>query len=102
MSEQFKVEEMHVSNCVLDKDSYTPYRCLNIRVKMEYEAQQNLRSPGPTIDDYAEKFGKVMAEAFKSANAWNGSLEENDKFQITCEPMEKTPPPSKFGWFKVL
>jgi len=100
---RFEVKDVYISDVVLGKD-YAPKRKFNIQVELNFEAQQNLRDPGPTTEELAEQLGDEIARAFSSTTIFTGAGANLDKAGADLDKKEIIIRPTEsdaFGWYEL-
>lgn len=69
---QFEVETIHQSNVILDKESFIPFKYLQFKVKLNFEAQTDLLATGPSQEEIGQKLSDAIVEAFnKLPHSWH-------------------------------
>jgi hypothetical protein len=95
----YEVISAHLSNALLSPDEMNVYKILNIQVKVNFEAQQDLRAVGPSNEDVANEFAASMKELFLNNLLILGPDNENAK-KVTID-IKESEDKSKFGWFEL-
>jgi len=68
---QFEVEAIHQSNVMLDKDYLAPFKYLQFKVRLNFEAQTDLLATGPSQEEIGQKLSDAIVEAFnKIPHPW--------------------------------
>lgn len=91
---RFEIKEVHISDIVLDKESYAPKRKLNIQVELNFEAQPNIKHNNfPTPEQLAKEIGDEVTKALSNTTCYTSVMTDVQKNEIIIRPIE-----NGFGW----
>ncbi len=103
--DMFKVEDIFLSNAILDQDKLTVSKYLNLSVRVQLEEIQDLRSyQGTSHEDLAVLLGDAVKRAFLKCKQSVLGLDDTNKLKLSFHgPHLKTEEADKkeFGWYKL-
>jgi len=89
----------HLSNALISTEDFIPYKMMNIQLRVNFEAQQDLRAVGPNMDELGDQFAAEMKELFVN-NFTILVPDENDAKKMTIE-IKESEDKAKFGWYEL-
>jgi hypothetical protein len=99
--ERFEVQDIHVSDALLNKDHTEVFKYLSIRVKINMEAVQDLRTKGPTDEEISQQLGEAVSKAIsEKCSQMYTPFDATDKYKMPFDIKEKAEP-NMAGWYRV-